>query len=384
MSLWFTASAVSPELRELWRLTESQTGWLTTVVQLGFVAGTAVAALLNLADLFPARWYFPLSALIAAAINALLLIAPSFPAALVLRFGTGFFLAGVYPPAMKMIATWFAPAGAGVMTRRGLAIGTIVGALTIGKALPYLLRAFESLTYQQVITSASLAAAVAALLVAVTYRDGPFPFPRRAFSWSLVGTVISHRQTRLALAGYLGHMWELYAMWTLVALFFRDHFVARGMTGTEAIAAAGAAGFVVIAAGGIGSVLAGAWADRFGRERTTIVAMAISGSCALVTGLLIGRSTALVVAIGLVWGFAIVADSAQFSSIVTEVAPTHAVGTALTLQTSIGFLLTAFSIWLTIEVQANFGWAVAFALLAVGPALGIPAMLRLRSIRMAS
>ncbi|MGH7471946.1 MAG: MFS transporter [Longimicrobiales bacterium] len=383
MSLWFTASAVSPELQRVWGLSAAQAGWLTTVVQLGFVAGTAVAALLNLADVVPARWYFPACALLAAASNWMLLATATFATALGLRFLTGFFLAGVYPPAMKMIATWFAPARAGAITRRGLAIGTIVGALTIGKALPYLLRAFEGLSYRDVIVSASLAAALAAGLVASTYRDGPHAFARRPFSWSLVRVVVHNRETRLALSGYLGHMWELYAMWTLIALFFRDHFVARGNNTPESIAYAGTAGFVVIAAGGVGSVLAGAWADRLGRERITIWAMAISGLCALVTGFLVDVPSALVLAIAILWGFSVVADSAQFSSIITEVAPAHAVGTALTLQTSLGFLLTAFSIWFALAVQTRHGWAVAFALLAIGPALGILAMARLRRLRAA-
>lgn len=381
MSLWFTASAVSPELQRLWGLSPTEAGWLTTIVQLGFVAGTALAAALNLADLWPSRWYFAVAALLAALSNALLLATATFALALVLRFLTGMFLAGVYPPAMKMIATWFAPAGAGRVTRRGLAIGTIVGALTIGKALPYLLRAFEGLSYRSVIISASVAAAIAAALVALTYRDGPFAFARRAFSWNLVAVVLKHRETRLALGGYLGHMWELYAMWTLISVFFYDHFSARGATNAGAIASAGAAGFAVIAAGGIGSVLAGVWADRLGRERVTIWAMAVSGTCALIVGFLTNLPTVLVLVLGLVWGFSVVADSAQFSSVITEVCPSHAVGTALTLQTSLGFLLTAFSIWFAIEVQARFGWAVAFGLLAIGPALGILSMARLRSVR---
>jgi MFS family permease len=384
MSLWFTASAVSPELQRLWGLSPGAAGWLTTVVQLGFVAGTGIAAALNLADVLPARRYFPVSALLAALSNALLLIAPSYAVALVLRFLTGLFLAGVYPPAMKMIATWFAPAGSGRITRRGLAIGTIVGALTIGKALPYLLRAFEGLSYRSVIVSASFAAAFAALLVGVSYRDGPYPFARRPFSWGLVGVVLRHRETRLALGGYLGHMWELYAMWTLISLFFYDHFVARGADAAGAGVGAGAVGFAVIAAGGIGSVLAGAWADRLGRERVTIWAMAVSGACALSVGFMVNVPTALVVALGLIWGFAVVADSAQFSSIITEVAPPHAVGTALTFQVSVGFLLTAFSIWFSIEVQARFGWGIAFLLLAIGPAIGIVQMLRLKRLRFGS
>lgn len=374
MSLWFTASAVAPQLQALWGLSGQQTGWLTGVVQLGFVAGTAVAALLNLADLVPSRPYFAVSALLGALANALLIAAPGYPAALLLRFLTGFFLAGVYPPAMKMIATWF-------RSSRGLAIGTIVGALTLGKATPYLTRALEGADLRVVVLAASAGAVAAALLVGVGYREGPFPFARRPFSWRLVGTVLRHRPTRLATAGYLGHMWELYTGWTLVSVYFFDLFRARGASGIAAGSLSGLAGFAVIGMGALGAVLAGVWADRLGRERVAIWAMAISGACSLVIGWLAAAPTWIVVTIALVWGFTIVADSAQFSAVVTEVAPAHAVGTALTLQTSAGFLLTAGSIWLAVEISGRFGWGPAFSLLAVGPALGIVAMARLGSAR---
>jgi hypothetical protein len=196
MSLWFTASAVSPRLQEIWSLTPGQAGWLTGAVQLGFVAGTALAALLNLADLVPARTYFAVSALLAAAANAGLVMAAGFTAAVALRFATGLLLAGVYPPAMKMVATWFRSA-------RGLAIGTVVGGLTVGKALPYLLRAVNGLPWQGVVLAASGGAVAAAALVGAFYRDGPFPFARRPFSWSLIGSIVRDRSTRLAIGGYL-------------------------------------------------------------------------------------------------------------------------------------------------------------------------------------
>ncbi|HSL70774.1 MAG TPA: MFS transporter [Longimicrobiales bacterium] len=381
MSLWFTASAVSPELQQAWGLSAAEAGWLTTVVQLGFVAGTAVAALLNLPDLVPSRWYFPVAAFLAASANAALLTTSTFAVALTSRFFTGFFLAGVYPPAMKMIATWFAPARAGTTTRRGLAIGTVVGALTIGKALPYLLRAFEQLSFRIVISSASLAALLAAVLVTLTYRDGPYFFGRRPFSWGLVGVVVKHRETRLALGGYLGHMWELYACWTASSLFFFDVFRDRGTETGTALTQAGLAGFATIAAGGLGCVIAGVWADRMGRENIAAGAMVVSGLCALTIGWLGSFPIWLVVAVALVWGFAVVADSAQFSALITELSPGHAVGTALTLQVSLGFLLTAFSIWFTLAVQTRFGWGVAFSMLAIGPAIGTAQMLRLKRIR---
>jgi MFS family permease len=372
--LWFSATAATAQLSALWGLSAPAAAWLTTTVQLGFVAGTALAAVLNLADLLPLRRYFAVCALLAALANGALAAAPSYPAALASRFCTGFFLAGVYPPAMKMVATWF-------LRARGLAIGTLVGALTVGKAAPYLLSAFEGAGHGVVTLTASGGAVLGAVLVATLYHDGPFPFERRPFSWGLVGTVVRHRPTRLAIGGYLGHMWELYAGWVAFGAFFLFYFERRGLADGELAAAASLAAFAAIAMGGPGSVLAGAWADRWGRENVAAGAMCLSGLCALTLGWLVDAPAALVVGVALIWGFSIVADSAQFSAVVTDVAPKHAVGTALTVQTSLGFALTAFSIWLTVELAGRIGWGPAFSLLAVGPALGIHAMLRLKAAR---
>jgi MFS family permease len=367
MSAWFTASAVAPELEVRWGLDPSQVGWLTTVVQLGFVAGTAAAALLNLADLLPSRWYFSVCALLAAASNASLLVVPGFASALGVRFLTGLFLAGVYPPAMKMIATWFRSA-------RGLAIGTVVGALTVGKATPYLLKAIGGARVAPVVLGASAAGAVAALLVAAAYRDGPYPFARRSFSWGLVARIVRHRPTMLATGGYLGHMWELYAAWLTLPAYFFAVFATHG--------AADVAAFGAIAAGGIGAVAAGRLADAWGRERTAIAMMAVSASCALALGWMTRLSPWIVVPLAMVWGFSVVADSAQFSAAVTEVAPREAVGTALTLQTSMGFLLTSVSMQWTVALAGSVGWGVAYSMLAVGPALGIVSMAKLRAERL--
>ena len=369
MSVWFSASALGPQLARAWGLDGAQVGWLTAAVQLGFVAGTAVTALLNLADLVPARALFAVAALAAAVANAALLAAPSLAPALVSRFATGFFLAGVYPPAMKMIATWFRDG-------RGFAIGTIVGALTVGKAMPYLVHGLEHAGIAPVVLGASGAAAAGGLLVGAAYRDGPFAFERRPFAWGLVGTVLGHRGVRLAIGGYLGHMWELYAMWTWVAVFL----AAGAGLGPRA---ADVAGFAAIAVGGAGCVVGGWLADRHGRERLTIWAMAASGACAALIGLGAG-SRALAVAVALLWGFTVVADSAQFSALVTELAPAHAVGTALTLQTSLGFLLTMGSIELVPRLVALVGWRWAFMALAAGPAAGIGAMRRLARLRRAA
>jgi MFS family permease len=367
MSLWFAASAVSAQYATRWALTPSAAGWLTTIVQVGFVAGTAASALLNLPDVVPLRPLFAVSAVAGALANAALLVVTDYRATLVCRFLTGVALAGVYPPAMKMIATWF-------RARRGLAVGTIVGALTVGKATPYLVHAIPGAGIRPVVATASVAALLAAALVALGYRDGPYPFPPRPFSWDLVGTIVRERRWRLATGGYLGHMWELYAAWTWLPAFIAAS-LARSSPGDAHTSAASAVAFAALAIGGAGCVWGGIVADRRGREWLVTVSMLASGACALVIGLAFGR--ALVIPIALLWGFFVIADSAQFSVLITETVPPHAVGTALTIQTSLGFLLTMASIQLVPVLAAAVGWRWAFAVLSLGPALGIWSIRRL-------
>lgn len=371
MSLWFAGSAVAPQYQALWGLTASDVGWLTTAVNLGFVAGTAASALLNLADIVPARRLFALSALAGAGANALVLTADSLGHALIWRFVTGACLAGVYPPAMKMIATWF-------RARRGLAVGTVVGALTVGKALPYLIHAIPGEGIQPVVLTASAGAVLAAALVWFGYGDGPYPFPPRPFSWGLAGEVVRERRWRLATGGYLGHMFELYAAWTWLPVFIAASIAARNSdAGAAGESVASAVAFAALAVGGLGCVWGGLAADRRGREWLVTVAMAISGLCALGIGLTFGASLWLLVPVALLWGFFVIADSAQFSVLVTESVPPHTVGTALTLQTSLGFLLTAITIQLVPPLASAVGWRWAFTALALGPALGIWSIRRL-------
>lgn len=376
MSLWFAASAVSGQIAERWSLDVGQAGWLTTIVQLGFVVGTAFSAMLNLADVVESRKLFAASAIAGAIANALLIGASSYAIALGLRFLTGLFLAGVYPPAMKMISTWF-------KNQRGLAIGTIVGALTVGKATPYLVHAIPDVGVSSVILTASAGAVIAGLLVAVGYSDGPYPFAPRPFSWGLVATVARVREWRLATGGYLGHMFELYAFWAWIPAFLAAS-VAASKTGPRSASLVSLISFLTIAVGGAGCVWGGLYADRSGREKLVTIALAASGTCSLLVGFLFGASLWILAPLALVWGFFVVADSAQFSALVTESVPGHAVGTALTVQTSLGFLLTMVTIQAVSMLAERIGWQWSFAMLALGPAAGIASVRALVKLKRGS
>ena len=364
MSLWFAASAVSAQYQQMWSLTASEAAWLTTAVQLGFVGGTAVSAVLNLADIVAARRLFAGSALLAAGCNAMVLSAHGLDTALLWRALTGVCLAGVYPPAMKMIATWF-------RARRGMAVGTIVGALTVGKALPYLVKAIPGASIANVTLTASVGAVAGAVIVWRGYRDGPYAFPPRRFSWQLVGDVAREPRWRLAMGGYLGHMWELYAAWTWLPVFVAASVAEQGVDARTAGGRASVLAFCALAVGGAGCIWGGIVADRRGRAWLVNTAMFVSGLCSLGIGAAFGRSLWLLAPIALVWGFFVIADSAQFSVMITESVPAHAVGTALTLQTSLGFLLTAGVIQLVPLLEARVGWPWAFTMLALGPVVGI-------------
>jgi MFS family permease len=369
MTLWFSATAVTPLLIADFDIAPAQAPWLTMAVQAGFVAGTLVSAVANLADVLNARVLMFLGALVGAAANAAVIIAPGGAAVIALRFVTGASLALVYPPAMKIAAGWFRDG-------RGLALGLLIGALTLGKAFPHLLTSWFGADWRGPMLLVSGLALLGGVLVLAFVRDGPYVAATAPFDPHAIRKVIAIRGARLATLGYLGHMWELYAMWTWVAVFATASFTASGMA--NASSAGSLAAFLAIGSGAAGCVLAGYIADRAGKARVAKWAMLASAACAALTLAVYGRSPVWLYLLIVIWGFAVVADSAQFSALVSEHAPRDHVGTALTLQTCAGFLLTMITIEALPRVADATSWQWASLLLVPGPLLGAWAMHRLR------
>jgi MFS family permease len=372
MTTWFAAAAVLAQLRVEFDLSRTEGSWLTITVQLGFVVGAIGSAVFNVADLVAPRRLVFLGSLLAAVANLSLLVAPNYGVALAGRALTGAGLALVYPPALKATATWF-------RDRRGFALGVMVGALTLGSALPHLVTALGGFSWESTIVVTSIATVAGGLLAEFVARDGPYPFGRASFEARRVFVVFTDRELRLATLGYFGHMWELYAMWSWFGVFYRDILAGRGNDDPTRLAAL--ATFAVIGSGALGSWLGGIVSDRFGREAAASSAMALSGTVALFIGFLVDAPPAVVLGLGMFWGFWVVADSAQFSTIVSETADNDSVGTALTTQLAAGFVLTIFTIFLVPVIEGAHGWGWAFLALAPGPIVGTIAMSRLWRLR---
>ena len=372
MALWFSATAVIPSLRAEFAISATQASMLTSAVQAGYVFGTLTSAILGLADRADPRRFFMTAALVATAANtAILFVDPASSAIILYRFITGACMAGVYPLGMKMASTW----AKGDM---GLLIGILVGALTLGSAAPHLFNAFGGVDWRFTVIVGSACSLSAALLINL-FKTGPNQTKPPTFDVRAAFSGFTQRALRLANFGYLGHMWELYAMWAWLGVFLDASF-RLSMPGPEATFWARSGTFAAIGiGGGLGCLAAGFLADRHGRTTITIAAMTVSGTCAVLVGFLFAANPVLLFALCFIWGAAIVADSAQFSASIAELSPPERIGTMLTMQTAMGFLLTLITIHLMPVVVEQVGWRYAFGVLALGPAFGVWAMARLRA-----
>lgn len=373
MSTWFSASAVLPQLKELWNLSTGTSAWLTIAVQIGFVSGALISSLTNLSDILSAKYVILFGSIGSSLANIFLIKVDGVALGICLRFATGFFLAGVYPPAFKLMSTWF-------RKDRGLGLGALAAALVLGNGIPHLVNALGGLDWKVVIFATSVLTLLGGLIVTIFVQEGPFHFPTAKFNPQQVKHIFKNRGVRLATLGYIGHMWELFAMYAWFSIFFSEALISKGLqVGTHAALAT----FAIFIAGSIGSWVGGILSDHWDRTKTTILMMAISGSCAVLIGLLLNYPVGLIFLVGLVWGFSVVADSVQFSTLVTEMSDQSYVGTTLTMQLALGFSITVVTIWLIPLLQSAIGWRWSFAFLAPGPALGIIAMLHLKSLQKA-
>jgi len=371
LSLWFSASVIAPELIEVWNLSSNSEAWLSTSVPIGFVIGALFSSYFGVADRFNPRKVFAVSVFLGAILNALLILVDYAFFGILLRILTGITLAGVYPIAVKVLSQWFPK-------KRGFAIGILIAALTLGSSLPhFVIMFFSSLNWKLVIICTSVLALLSAIIVTYILEDAPIMSEKSPFSLKLIKKVVTNKPVMLANYGYFGHMWELYAMWTWLPAFLSASFSAYSPEFPHWFIALSS--FISIGiAGGIGCVVGGLISDKIGRANLTIISMFISAICSILIGFTFGQFIWITLIICMIWGMSVISDSAQFSAAVSEIAEVEYVGTALTFQMCIGFLITIFSINLIPIIQRIVGWEWVFTILAIGPILGIVFMVKYR------
>lgn len=372
MTTWFSMTAVLPSLTDLWNLSSSEGSYITIMVNLGFIIGSLVSAFMNLPDRIQPHILCFWSAVLAGLTTILTAVfANGLIFALIFRVITGMALSGVYGPGLKLVSTWF-------RVRRGMAMGLVVGALTIGSAAPHLFKGMGIASWEYVLTITGVCSILSGILM-LFVKTGPYPLPPGAFDPEAIPRAFKNQKVRLANFGYFGHMWELYAMWSWFGLFLADSFKTSGFA--DFSSQASVLTFVVIGSGFFGAWLGGVFADRIGREQVTLWSLGVSGFITLIIGFCFGGSPWIIAILGIIWGVSIIADSAQFSALITEHSDQRYVGSSLTIQLAVGYVLTIIVIFLVPFIESMIGWRYTFLILLPGPILGFLSMYRLHRLK---
>ena len=371
LTLWFNATAVIPQLIPYYDLSQNDVDLLSMTVTVGFVVGCMISSLFNLPDVIKTKNIFTFSALAGGLSNAVSSFSPSFSGVVVCRFLTGIFLAGVYPTGMKLAVTWFREG-------RGYAVGLIIAALTAGSGLPYLFNLTYFPDWRVIMNVSTVLAVIGGLLVWIFVAEGPYDAGVVRFDPSNIGQIVRNKALRLASYGYFGHMWELYAMWVWIPSFLRDSYL-HSYPGSDPTSFFSMGTFLVFIGGAIATGFGGKVADAYGRTTFNIILLILSGVSSLVIGLFFDKPL-IALLIAVFWGVTVIPDSPQYSSMITELVEPVYVGTALTLHTAVGFLLTLLSIKILPIFVREVGWSYGFTILALGPVIGIISLFRLRKL----
>ncbi|MHA1987577.1 MAG: MFS transporter [Promethearchaeota archaeon] len=369
VTVWFSANAITPQLKNLWNLNEADLALLSTILIIGFVIGGFIYSVFNLPDIFKTPLFFSFNAFLAALVNYLAVFSPNFIIFISFRFITGFFLAGVYPTSMKLISSWY-------KRNRGFAIGILLGALTSGSGLPYIFNLTGLPNWRILLSISSLLALFGSILIFIFIKEGPHLVKGAKFKFSNIKVLFSKKSIRYANYAYFGHMWELYAFWVWIPAFLKEVHIQTN-PGIDFTFYFSLGTFLVFISGAFGNIIGGKVADKIGRTKFNILMSAISGVSSLIIGFFLNNYI-LALIIAVIWGLTIVPDSPQYSAMISELSDPAYIGTSLAIQTAIGFAISNITIWLLPIIVELIGWTFGFSFLVIGPIFGIISLEKLR------